>query len=270
MSRSALSRLALLILAATSITAAAQQSPQPTTPARDPQAMAVLQATLAAMGGQSAAAIQDTVVKLTGTPNADLGGSPGTVTITTKGNSLFRMDGAGGGKTTTTIFNNGREMRSTDTGWVTAHSANAVNKRIEYLPALMIFYEVARSEVSASFIGLETLEGHSVNHIRIARVASTGNAKADGTFTHNSQLDVFVDAQTNLVAKISYPYVADNDWRQSQPMEIYYDDYRTLNGIAVPYHQRLFYAGMAIGETYISSFAVNQGTPDSTFKGNLP
>ncbi len=248
--------------------AQAAQSSLAVAPVRDPQAVAVLRATLATMGGPGAAVIQDTVVQATVTPPANLGGSPGTLTITTKGAGMIRTDGSGGGKTASTIFNNGRETRSTERGWVTAHAANANHKRIDHLPALMIFYEIARAEISATYVGEETLEGRFVHHISITRISNTGNPSIDETATRNSQLDVFVDAQTNMVAKISYRHVAENDWRQSLSMEIYYDDYRTVNGIAVPFHQRHFYAGHPIGEMQVTSVAVNQGAPDTLFKGN--
>jgi hypothetical protein len=240
----------------------------PTVPVRDPQAMALLRATLAAMGGQGAAALQDTVVQATVTPPADMPGTPGTLTITTKGVGMIRTDGSGGGKTASTIFNNGRELRSTDKGWVTAHAANANHKRIEHLPVLMLFQEIARGEISATYVGQETLDGRAVHRISIARVSSIGNPEIDQTMTRNSQLEVFIDAQTNLVAKISYLHISETDWRMGLPMEIYYDDYRNVGGIAVPFHQRHFYAGRPIGEMQITSVAVNQGTPDSTFKGN--
>jgi hypothetical protein len=244
------------------------QSTAPTAPIRDLQAMAVLQATLAAMGGQGAPAIQDTVVQATVTPPADMPGAPGTLTITTKGTGMIRTDGSGGGKTASTIFNNGRELRSTGQGWATAHAANANHKRIEHLPVLMIFQEIARGEISATYVGQETLDGRSVHHISIARVSSIGNPEIDQTMTRNSQLEVFVDAQTNLVTKVSYLHISETDWRMGLPMEIYYGDYRNVGGIAVPFHQRHFYAGRPIGEMQITFVAVNQGTPDSTFKGN--
>jgi hypothetical protein len=181
--------------------------------------MSILQATLAAMGGQNAAALQDTVVQAAATPPANTPGTSGTLTITTKGVGMIRTDGSGGGKTASTIFNNGRELRSTEKGWVTAHSSNANHKRIEHLPVLMIFQEIARGEISATYVGQETLDGRSVQHISIARVASTGNPEIDRTLTRNSQLEVFVDAQTNLVAKVSFLHIAENDWRQGLPME---------------------------------------------------
>ena len=88
----------------------------PAVPQRDPQAQALLLQALAAMGGAGAASIQDTVVEATSVPPLGQASPPGTVTIKTKGPNLLRMDGSSAGKTSSTIFASGRELRSTDKG----------------------------------------------------------------------------------------------------------------------------------------------------------
>lgn len=244
----------------------AKQSIQaPTAPIREPQAMAVLRNAFVAMGGANANAIQDSVIQATLTASPSQGGGTGTATFKTKGTKI-RSDASSGGKTGTAIFNNGREYRSAEQGLRAAHSANADHKRIEHLPVLMLMQELARGDFSAAYIGEETLEGHSIQHVRLFRV-SNRNAAVDATLTKNSELNIFVDAQSLRIVKISFPYVSENDWRQSLPMEIFYNDYRVVNGIAVPFHQRYFYGGEPAGELQFTSVAVNQGTPDSVFEG---
>ena len=252
----------LIVLTFSPVALAAQQSPTPT---RDPQAMAVLRNALAALGGSSIAAIQDTVVQATLTPPPGQAEGPGIATFKTKGTKI-RSDASSGSRTATAIFNNGQEFRTSAKGMIPAQSANADHKRIEHLPALMLAQELARNDFSAAYIGEETVEGHTIQHIRMFRI-SNRNALADPQLTKNSELNVFVDAQTSRILKISFPYVAENDWRQSLPMEILYDDYRVTNGIAIPFHQRYFYNGLPAGELQFTSVAVNQGTPDSVFNG---
>jgi hypothetical protein len=254
--------VAFLILAASPFTLRAQQ---PSAPTRDAQAMSVLSNALKALGGSVIGTIQDTVVQATLTPPEGHAQGPGTATFKTKG-AKIRSDATSGSKSGTSIFNNGREFRSSDHGMLPAHSANADHKRIEHLPALMLAQEIARNDFSAAYIGQETVEGQTVQHIRLFRV-SNRNPVADLQLTKNSELNVFVDTQTSRIVKISFPYVADNDWRQSLPMEIYYDDYRLTNGISVPFHQRYFFNGQPAGELQLTSVAINQGTPDSVFNG---
>ncbi len=264
--RRAHAALMLSLLSVFSVPLLAQQSIQvPTAPTRDPQAMAVLRNAFVALGGASANSIQDTVIQanLTAAPNQ--GGGTGTATFKTKGGKI-RSDASSNGKTGTAIFSNGQEFRSSEKGLRAAHSANADHKRIEHLPALMLLQELARTDFSAAYVGEETLEGHTIQHVRLFRVSSR-NAAVDATVTKNSELNIFVDAQTSRIVKISFPYVAENDWRQSLPMEILYDDYRVVNGIAIPFHQRYFYNGEPAGELQFTSVAVNQGTPDSVFNG---
>jgi hypothetical protein len=255
---------AFLILAAFPLALHAQQ---PTTTTRDPQAMSVLSNAVTALGGSAIAAIQDTVVQATFTPPQGHGAGPGTVTFKTKGANKIRSDASNGSATAIAIFNNGREFRTTPKGLTPAQSANADHKRIEHLPALMLAQELARTDFSAAYIGQETVEGHSVNHIRLFRI-SNRNPAADAQLTKNSELNVFVDAQTYQIVKISFPYVAETDWRQSVPMEIYYDAYQTVNGIAVPFHVRTVFNGQPAGELQVTSVAINQGTPDSVFNGS--
>ncbi len=257
--------IAILLLP---ITVAAQQTQQSTPPApsRDPQAISILRNTLAAMGGQSAASIQDTLVIATTTPPVDRGGSPVAVTIKTKGMNMIRADSTGSGNNDSVIYNKGRELHSSSNGWSTTNSANAEHKRIEHLPALMLAYELARSDFSVSYIGQETLNGRSIHHLSLARVSTTGTG-VDDILTKNSRLDLFIDSQTFLIAKISFLYLATNDWRRGYPMEIYYDDYRTVNGLLVPFHQRYVYDGQPAGEMQFTSMVVNQGASDSDFEG---
>src|ERR1700688_4506085 len=129
----------------------AQQPTQTgTSPSRDPQAISILRNTFAAMGGQSATSIQDTLVVATTTPPADREGSPVSVKIKTKGMNMIRADSISSGNNNSIIYNRGREFHSSSNGWRTANSANAEHKRIEHLPALLLAYELARSDFSAA------------------------------------------------------------------------------------------------------------------------
>jgi hypothetical protein len=230
-----------LILAASPLYA--RQAPPATPPPQDPQAVAVLRQSLAAMGAQGVASIQDTLIQASTTPAPNTGGESGAVTITTKGARLIRFDGSGGAKNSSVIFNMGREFRSSASGWLAAPGANSNHKRIEHLPALLLTYEFARGDLSATYVGEETIATHTVHHIRLARVSQRGDAM-DAILTGITQLEVYIDAQTFLVTKIAFPQLSEIDWRISFPVEIYYDQYQTINGIAVPYHQRYLFSGL--------------------------
>lgn len=253
-----------LTLAVSPLALSAQQ---PTVPTRDPQAIGVLANALAAMGGQNVATVQDTVVQATMTPPASQGGNPGTLTITTKGVNKMRFDGSGGAKTSSVIFNTGSELRSNAAGWHQAPSANASHKRFEHIPVLMLTYELTRTDLSVTYVGVETLAGRSVQHVQLARVSNLGNA-LDVTLSRNSQIDVWVDAQTMFVVKVAFLYLSETDWRVGLPMEIFYDNYQNTNGLLVPFHQKCLFNGQPLEDMQITSFSVNQSPADSKFEGN--
>ncbi len=150
--RRSLAVATFLLLAASPLALYARQAPPATLPPQDPHAVAVLRQSLAALGAQGVASIQDTLIHATTTPAPNTGGESGAVTITTKGARLIRFDGSGGAKNSSVIFNMGREFRSGDKGWLAAPGANSSHKRIEHLPALLLAFEIVRGDLSATFM----------------------------------------------------------------------------------------------------------------------
>ncbi len=231
---------------------------------RDPQAVAVLQRCLAAMGGTSAAAVQDSVVQGTSLLSQNAA-TP--VTIKTKGPDRMRWDTALGGKPSAVVMNRGQQLQQTEKGWRSGPSPNAVNARPHHLPGLMLAYELARKDSAASFVGTETLNNRQVQHVKLVRVSAVGNPDMDAQLAKNSTLDIFVDAQSFMITKISYLQVSETDWRRSLPVDIYYADYRSISGMAVPVVQSTYFNGKAAGVLHIISVALNSGVADTEFVG---
>jgi hypothetical protein len=258
-----------LLLAFPFVATAQQASLQPITPpVRDAQAMAVLTSALAAMGSQSAATIQDTVVQGTSTSPESQGANTGSVTIKTKGSQMVRSDSqSSAGQATSVIFNQGVEQRLTEKGWQNAPSANALHKRIEHLPALLLAYEVARNDMSARYIGTETVNGRLANHLRLIRVPVRSDYIAQQE-SKNSQLEVYVDSQTSQILKISYFQSSSADWRLGIHIQVAYSGYEISNGMAVPMLQQYFVENQPAGTFQITAVSVNQGLGDYVFKGN--
>jgi hypothetical protein len=241
------------------VSAAVAQDP----PRRDPQALVVLQHAAASMGVARLASVQDSVVEAT----ASLPGRQpeGTITIKTKGNDRMRWDGTKGGETNSEVVSRGRPSRSTREGWRSGPSANSQHRRPDHLPALLLTHELPRAEVSLTYVGLEEVEGRQTYHVRVARVSNLGNP-VDEQITKNSELDLFIDAQTFLVLKVYYIHLSETDWRRGVPMEIYYGDYRNVDGVLVPFHQRKVFNGTTISEIRITSVRFNVGLADTDFE----
>jgi hypothetical protein len=257
--------LAVVVLFVAPLALWAQQA-QPV-PQRDPQAVTVLTQSLAAMGGAGASQVQDSLTQAAVTfPGSSTAGTA-TVAIKTKGPDRMRVDNSAGGRVAGVITDRGRLLRQTDKGWVVGPSSNARHKRVTHLPVLLLAYELARSDLSATYVGLEAVGTQPAHHIRLARVSASGNAGFDDQLTKNSQIDLFVNLQTFLVVKVSYIHLSDLDWRVGLPEEVYYSDYRSVGGIIVPFSQRTVFNGNPIFDLRLSSVAFNVGMTDADFVG---
>jgi hypothetical protein len=232
----------------------------------DPNAVPVLQQTLATMGGSGTARVADSVTLATVT---DLGGESGPSvqgTIKTKGATLFRLDTNIGGRSSGVVFNGSRQRVMREGSWRPGPSANARNKRVEHVPVLLLAQELSRADCSVAYVGLEILGGTSAHHLRFTRISKRGD-EYDEKRAKDSELEVFVDARTFVVLKVSYTLLSDTDWRRGVPMEIYYGDYRTVEGMLIPFYQRVLFDGRPTSEIRVTSFAINVGLPDSEFEG---
>lgn len=261
-----LSAVLFLFLVCVLCTTALAQQTSSLSPGRDPQANGLLLQAVAAMGGSSAAQIQDSVTEATITWLQNPAAPATTTVIKTKGPDKIRIHNQSGGATQTVIHNQGRNLRSVGAGWKQGPSANSIHKRPEHLPVVLLAYELARGDLSAEYVGLETVGAQTAHHIRLARVSSMGN-DLDAQLTKNSQLDVFIEPQSFQVLKISYLHFSENDWRVGWPMEIYYSDYRNVNGILIPFNQRAVFNGTPKFVLNVTQVALNQGLADSDFEG---
>jgi hypothetical protein len=196
------------------------------TPQRDPQAVVLLQQSLNGMGAARALRVQDTLVQASVvTPEQGHASSP-VVTIKTKGSDRIRWEGTNSSSATVTIQNRGRLTHFKDGRSVVRPSANALHRRIEHLPVLFLAQELARGDVSVTYVAQEPIEGRSAHRLRLTRQSTRGNKDLDEKLTKDSELEIFLDTQSLLPIKISYVYFSETDWRRGLPMEVFYADYR--------------------------------------------
>ncbi len=269
--------LSIFCLFVLTLTGAAQQpalSPPgpsapapPTAPGLDAQSAAVLATCKTALGAGASAQILDSVIQATVSNPDNSSATPGTVTIKAKGTDMVRWEGTSGGKTYVTIAARGQQKHQVGSGWATDASANAIHQRMTHLPALLIGQEMARGDLWGQYVGQETLGGQTVHHVKLARVSTLGSP-VDAQLTQNSEIDVFINTQTGLIAKIRFIHHSETDWRLGTPMEIYYDNYQTVNGMLIPYHQRTIISNSIKTDLNITSAQFNVGLADTVFQGN--
>jgi len=257
MSRSTAVALLSLLLLLAPLSLLGQDSPTPGTVTRDPQAVTLLGECAATMG---ASLIQDTYAQgsliSAKDPNAT-----GAIISQSKGVNI-RNDIADPGGTSTYVVNGG-SASSTVNGTKTKlpYQAGAYS-RPDYVPALACVIDLARPYMSVSYVGVEQVNGRPAYHIQFN---ATLPNDPDGNEKLISEFHVFLDQQTLLVVKTqSWVFAPDNLTNRST-WETYYDNYRNVNGVLLPFHVTNYLAEIKAEEITFISVQINVGVSDSQF-----
>ncbi len=205
----------------------AAQTPQTSHVARrDNAAVELIRLSLARMGSLAANG-RDTVA--TGTLTSFRTGTTAPLTMKTHGTDYIRNEVGDfvfirsgiSGKTRSA----GKDHR------VAYHSI--AYKRAEHLPALLLLSEVESPALQCILIGTETVNGVSASHIRLSVVPSdSSDVQAEDLI---SETHVWIDQQ-GLVVKARIFIFSPQVLQNRSPVDLYYSDYRQIDGFLVPFH----------------------------------
>lgn len=233
----------------------------------DPQAVSLATKALAALtGGQP---ISDVTLTGTATRTAGSDVETGTITLQAMGYADSRMDFAGSA-------GNRSEIRNSSAGvpqgtWMgpdgVSHGMASHNCRTDavwFFPALSILSQASRSNVIASYVGQETRNGSSVQHLRfVPQVAATQGA----VIASLSVEDIYLDSASLRPTAVLFNTHPDKDATENILVEIDFSNYQIVNGVAVPFRiQELINNGLFLDIT-AQSATFNSGLPQSTFSG---
>jgi len=233
-----------------------------TTPTSDPQAIALATQALTALTGS----VQVSDVTLTGAATRIAGSDIETGTITLEalgtGNSSLSLVTSAGTRS---------ETRSTANGfpqgcWVgidgTAHAManhNCVTDAVWFFPALTVLSQAASTNVLAKYVGLETRNGGSVQHIRLqTQIPSPLLATL-------STEDIYLDSTSSLPVAIIFTTHPDANALANIPVEIDFSNYQTVSGVSVPFSIQKLLNGSLFLDITIQSATFNSGLSPSAF-----
>lgn len=264
MHRIAIGFIVLLLFGTTVQTFASQA-----TIIHDPQAISLLQQSLAAMS--NGVAVSD--VSLTGTATRTAGSDQqsGQVTLEAKGiqESKISLSLSGYSFTEVRNFANGAPSGSyvgTDGVVHTTAQQNCFGDAAWFFPLLSSSALAGgNSGMNLSYIGQETFNGAAVQHVEIWQSASSPDVSAVKAIGHLSTVDLYLDAATTLpIAVRSTTHPAD-DASKDFAIEIRFSNYQLTNGVLIPFHVQKFLNGGLVLDLTISSAVLNSGIPDTDF-----
>jgi hypothetical protein len=242
----------------------AQTATAPT--ASDPQAVALASKAMAALTG--GVAISDVTLTGTATRTAGSDVEEGSTTLKAKGTGESRVDLATSAGTRSDV----RNSTSGPAGfWVgldgTKHAMvghNCLTDASWFFPALSILSQASSTGVIATYVGQETRETTSVQHLRlVSQLSSTPDAASP--LAALSSEDIYLDSTSLLPVAILFNTHPDNDAAVNITVEIDFSNYQKLSGVLVPTKvQQLLNNGLFLDIT-IQSAAVNSGLSDAPF-----
>ncbi len=172
---------------------------------KDPQAIAVVQSALTAMGGT--AAYQDSVAN--GTSNEDGVSTP--VVFKSLGTQLFRADYAVTGGTTSYILNQGIAVLQKFDGTVRSLStANTFGQRVIHVPVGSLLAGYGDSNVELSYSGTTQLNGSTADIITMDVVDINDGSTAD-YWRSTTKTIFYLDHSSGFLLQVQYLTFAEND-----------------------------------------------------------
>lgn len=238
---------------------------QTSAPGSDPEALSLAaKAIVALTGGQK---IND--VTLIGNATWSAGqGETGTATLKALGTGESRVDLSLPDGTRTVIRDASTgvpegQWSNPDgkSGLVAAH--NTMTDAAWFFPA---FGSLAGgSSTALTYVGLETRNGESVQHLRTCICQPQSSAGALLTSQQLSTMEFYLDATSFLPVAITFNEHPDNNAYVNLPVEIDFSDYQTISGAQVAMHITKVRNGAALLDVSLTGAIFNSGLSLSEF-----
>jgi len=245
----------------------AGQTTTPAPPTSDPQAIAFATNALAALTGT----VQVSDVTLTGTATRTAGSDveTGAVTLKALGTANSRMD-------LSTSSGTRSEIRTNASGfpqgtWIgldgTSHtiaSHNCLTDAVWFFPAFSILSQAANVNVLATYVGQETRNGASVQHLRFTQPLSA-TADPTGLLTALTTEDIYLDPNSFFPVAILFNTHADSNAAVNVAVEIDFSNYQVTGGAQAPTRIQELLNNSLFLDITVQSVTLNSGLTQSTF-----
>ena len=239
-------------------------TPGPLQPVKDPAALSVLSQMVTVTGWTPSQLPQDAIAAGTVTNSQGSDATPTNFTLSVKSCSEYRLDTQNAGGPQSLIVNgDGAVLQSpSETDVLPALSANSMQPLV--LPFFCDLAYFNDSNVSVSLLGTEAVAGQSALKIQITRLpVSATSGSSSGPLPDG--LTVWISTANYFPLQISWSWIATSNPTAQLTVSTLLSDYRTVGGIAVPFHHEQHAVGTLLQSLQLSSVTFNNGLPDSLF-----
>jgi len=242
---------------------------QAQTATKDPKAVSVLMSAIEAAGGvDTVGALKD--MSASGSITYFWAGKEvvGSVAIKGLGVDRFRFDATLPDGRLSCVVRGTTGFARDQNGKVSQfplHKALSADNLMFFIPRLVLW--VTDPNIGVQYMGTTRVQGALVHHISIQRAPPSQLAGA--TAAKLSQVmskDLYIDSTTSLVNRIEdqiYPVGTVTD---PLPHAVLFSDYRTVNGIALPFSADERIDGVTVSRLALDDVVFNTGLTDSAFE----
>ncbi|MGC2887529.1 MAG: hypothetical protein WB627_00565 [Candidatus Acidiferrum sp.] len=250
------------------LSASAQQSPSPTAqaPARDPQAIGILNQAVTAAGGVTALdTVQD--VAASGTVTFNWADQPvsGSVTVKGRGIGQYRLEANLQSGPETWAVNNGQAFRKDANGTLLLRPFHAPTFENVVFPVAIAIEALGDPTTSVAYVGLETRNGTQVQHLRIIKSIAS-DLDITGVTRRAATTELFVDPNSFQIRSLVGVAFSIDRVSVTCPREIQYSNYQTANGILIPFSITELIAGQQTLSIELNQVTFNSNLSDSDFQ----
>jgi hypothetical protein len=241
-------------------------SAQSSSPVRDIQALAVLSHAIDAAGGPNLSTVSD--VAGTGTITYFWAGpnTSGTVTVKSRSTGQFRLDAA---------LPNGTRSWAVSNGTGTLLNADGSKNPIPYhnaitlgglaFPVPKLAAALTDTSWSVSYVGLVTVEKQNFYEVRVHQDLVPAIKDPDGSVNRLQDANLFFDPTTYQLVSIQNQTHPVSTCTVDIPHAVYFSDYRSINGVSVPFSITEYIGGMKVWSIQLSSVQLNTSLTDVDF-----
>lgn len=144
--------------------------------------------------------------------------------------------------------------------------ANLMTDSSWFFPSLTLYKWLSLPGYTMTFVGQESKYGVDVLHVAVSLTASTFPPDMAATFQHESRTEVYLDSSSGLPVALGFNIHPDKNDLLDIPVEIHFSDYRSANGIQVPFHVERYLNGGLILDLHFDTVTLNSGVSTSDFQ----
>jgi hypothetical protein len=243
----------------------AQQSTT-ATPQSSPEALLLLQKSLAALTGSQSI----TDITLSGTARHIAGSDDETGTATYQAISgANRLDLTLAGGSRSQIVNSTTDPPagswSGPDGVSHPTALHNLMNQCTIFPAFTFASLTSTQHLALELIGQETNDGRLVYHLSASQQFPQMSKKTASLTQHLTRIDIFLESSTLIPVALEFNTHPDNDAGLDIPVELLFSDYRSINNVQIPFHVQEFLNNTLIFDLQFASAQLNSGLSASLF-----